>query len=47
MRREESEEEEEEGEGEEEEVCRVGPINRGRVGTNLWTIGSDPSQSEA
>jgi len=24
----------------------VGPINRGRVGTDLWTIGSDPSQSE-
>lgn len=29
-----------------EEGC-VGPINRGRVGTHLWTIGSDPSQSEA
>lgn len=34
-----------EGEGRERSV--VGPINRGRVGTHLWTIGSDPSQSEA
>ena len=24
----------------------MGPINTGRVGTDLWTIGSDPSQSE-
>lgn len=30
-----------------EEGGGVGPINRGRVGTDLRTIGSDPSQSEA